>query len=483
MAALVLVGSVSGPAMAAVSTGTQTTGAQTSTNDHLEPNDTPADASELLRDHGELQIVNGESDYFEVHLQQGEELAASIDFSHSQGDLDLLALAPNGTIIDSSISMSDGERVSFTAPEDGTYHVQVYGYMSASAPYYIGASIENNDRFEDNDDFGDATQMPTGYHEDMRVHNGESDFYAVNLSSGTTLDAAIEFDHGTGDLDMRVYGPNQGFVGGSYSVTDDESMSVTASQTGIHYVEVYGFSGASAPYNLTLSSPDAAKDDDLEDNDAWGSATPVDQFRYENLQVTANDEDWYSIHLDRGEQLRTELQFDHAVGDLDVTVYDPGMNYVDSSTSITDGELVTATAQQSGTYYVQIEGYSGATNAYDLAIWANNDRLEYNNGITSATSVSVRDHDNLRIENGESDYVAVHLDQGDQLNASAAFDHSTGDLDMAVYGPNQNEIGSSWSTTDDESVVITAQSAGTYYVEVYGFSGATAPYDLLLEEN
>lgn len=476
VAALLLVGTVTGPAAAALPASAQSTGVQT--NDHLEPNDNFGDASQLFGNHGQLQIVNGEYDYFRVHLQQGEQLETSLDFSHSDGDLDLVVYSSNQQIIASSLSTTDGERVSVTAPSTGVYYVAVNGYNGSSAPYYISADIENNDRFEHNDNRTQATDRVRGNWENLSIVGGESDFYAIPLNSGEQLDAAIDFDHSVGDLDMRIRDPSGNVMVTSQSVSDDESASITATQDARYYVEVYGFNGASAPYNLTLSSP--TRDDGLEDNDGTGTATSSRPY-LQDMQVTPNDPDYFEVDLQRGEQLTTTVSFDHTVGDLDVRVTDPQGNFVASSTSTSDDEQLTVTASQSGTYYVKVYGHSGAANAYDMQMETQNDRFEYNNGISAATPISPGQHGDLNIENGESDYYAIQLQQGETLDADAYFAHSDGDLDMRVYDPSGNEVGLSWSTTDDESITHTASTSGTYYVEMRGFDGASAPYALELQ--
>jgi len=109
-----------------------------------------------------------------------------------------------------------------------------------------------------------------------------------------------------------------------------------------------------------------------------------------------------------------------------------------------------------------------------------NDRFEPNDDFSSATDISPgRTYDDLRIVGGEWDVFAVDLAAGERLTANASFDDSTGDLDLFLYHPNQSRADASRSTTDDEQVTgPVAPQAGTYYVGVHGYEGASAPYDL-----
>lgn len=106
------------------------------------------------------------------------------------------------------------------------------------------------------------------------------------------------------------------------------------------------------------------------------------------------------------------------------------------------------------------------------------DRFEPNDSFDTATPVSPGTYSDLTVVHGESDYYRIELDQGDQLNATILFDHSDGDLDFYVLDPDRNFVEGSFSVTDNENIVITAQKTGTYYVIVYGFDGASAPYTL-----
>lgn len=101
---------------------------------------------------------------------------------------------------------------------------------------------------------------------------------------------------------------------------------------------------------------------------------------------------------------------------------------------------------------------------------------------SDAPSVSAGTHGPYRIENGEDHYFAVDLEQGEELTATIGFDHSNqGDLDLDIHGPDQMELTGGYSTTDDESADLIASQPGTYYINPYGYNGATNEYELQIE--
>jgi hypothetical protein len=58
------------------------------------------------------------------------------------------------------------------------------------------------------------------------------------------------------------------------------------------------------------------------------------------------------------------VRFTHASGDLDVEAIDATGHVIASSAGTSDSERVSGT----GTFYVRVFGYSGATNAYSISI-------------------------------------------------------------------------------------------------------------------
>ncbi|PSQ45233.1 hypothetical protein BRD17_01925 [Halobacteriales archaeon SW_7_68_16] len=107
------------------------------------------------------------------------------------------------------------------------------------------------------------------------------------------------------------------------------------------------------------------------------------------------------------------------------------------------------------------------------------DQFEPNDDFENATQVDRGTYDNLSIhEEDDTDYYAVEASQGDDLNVSAQFDHGDADVDLRLYAPNQTQVGSSASVTDDEVINHTANTDGTYYVQVRSFLSGSASYDM-----
>jgi hypothetical protein len=167
-----------------------------SENDQYEPND-DLDTATTLSDgsYTDLQIVDGESDYFAVELDRGDSFNASISFDHTTGDLDLHLLNPNGQTIEASDYTSDGESVRIdTATETGTYYLRVDGFNDASASYDLAIAVESSLLTAQN---GVAVQEETAY------VVSEGNIVTVDLDTG---DVTNRFDAPEGRPDGLAYG-------------------------------------------------------------------------------------------------------------------------------------------------------------------------------------------------------------------------------------------------------------------------------------
>ena len=227
--------------------------------------------------------------------------------------------------------------------------------------------------------------------------------------------------------------------------------------------------------------------DRLEPNDDQSSATDVgDSDSFDDLSIhSRTDEDYFAVDTDAGDVIEADITFSHYEGDLDLQIVDESGSTVASSISISDDESLAHETETGGTYYVVVYGYSGAVNDYDISVDVADaaefgDRLEPNDDEANATDLGDGGTETgLEISNAEDeDFFAVDADAGELVTAEATFSHYDGDLDVEIRNPDGEVVTSSLSITDDERVSHTAETNGTYYVVVYGYSGATNSYDI-----
>ena len=107
-------------------------------------------------------------------------------------------------------------------------------------------------------------------------------------------------------------------------------------------------------------------DDRFEENDYQEDAAALWEFHYfDDLYVSAGDEDWYSMTLS-ADSISITCDFIHKDGDINLDIVDGNGNILRSALSITDNEVLSYTVKQLGTYYIHVYSLSGKSNRYTL---------------------------------------------------------------------------------------------------------------------
>ncbi|MBV0924375.1 Hvo_1808 family surface protein [Halomicroarcula limicola] len=112
----------------------------------FEPNDdfetaTPVEAGNYTG----LNVTENDLDVYAVELSEGDTLSAEIEFSHARGDLELLLIGPERTVLQASTSSTDGESISHLAGTNGTYYLVVYGYLDGTGPYDLSVGVSSGE--------------------------------------------------------------------------------------------------------------------------------------------------------------------------------------------------------------------------------------------------------------------------------------------------------------------------------------------------
>lgn len=236
------------------------------------------------------------------------------------------------------------------------------------------------DRDAPNDVVGDATGVEDGnttgvQYGGLQICGGDDDWYTIQLAEGDGLEVDIRFEHGEGDLDMQlvrlVDGAEPAFVDSSVSVRDSETVYLRrAAEAGTYAVQVFGYNGAAAAYDMTVNVFSRCTDDlegpSGEHGDDAASATrlpPVDQTR----QICDYDDDYYTFDVAERTDVRIQVLFGHADGDIDIALLDENGAQVATGVSSDDNEVLEETLDP-GTYVLRVYGYRGARNAYNVFV-------------------------------------------------------------------------------------------------------------------
>lgn len=236
-----------------------------------------------------------------------------------------------GTTSGTSVTYNNINLVYFdTTPPDGG------GYIAATYIWTTGSNITENDLVFNDQYNWSAVGNPTS-----------SEFDVWNI-------AAHEFGHylcledlyGGGDSAKTMYG--YGSQGQTYA-RDLHSDDIAGIQA------IYGVCGG-------------CTDDGYENNDSFAGASAISAGTINNLQICSGDDDYFSFSVPEGNDVQVDIAFTHASGNLSLYLYNTAQSQIDSSTSTTNNESVSASGLSAGIYYTRVLGVSGAENSYNLTL-------------------------------------------------------------------------------------------------------------------
>lgn len=277
----------------------------------LEPNEAPDNAPILPPGTYEgLQTCPGDKDFFVVRVPAGNNLNASIAFSHDDGDLDLLLRDQRGHVIASSTSVTDDESLNFFNSDGlSTYALEIRPINDAIASYTLTIDVDEGgdmcqaDRFEPNDTFEQAAadKLTNDIDADVTMC-GDDDIYAMDLEVGQSVSVFITFDNDVADLDIELFDPDINSAAFSAGLEDTEDLEHVATVAGTHYLKVTAYDQL-RPLNYIIEiitqggdpGPRDCTNDANEENGARALAIPLEDAQTRDVGLCASDEDWFVI--------------------------------------------------------------------------------------------------------------------------------------------------------------------------------------------
>ncbi|MFX0187315.1 MAG: PPC domain-containing protein, partial [Candidatus Hodarchaeota archaeon] len=325
-----------------------------------------------------------------------------------------------------------------------------------------------SDSFEPNNNFSSAIEIAKGWHSLLDCNDDDWFKFWININEEFTID--IFFLHSMGDLDMELRDNSNGWLDGSYSVDDNETITWTAGYSGYYYIHIYNLTVGGNYYDLDIYI-NLLGDDGFEPNNYFSNAVEIGKGWYPSLMC--KDDDWFKFWIEKDEEFTVEIFFPHSMGDLDMELYNNSNGWLDGSYSVDDNEMITWIANYSGFYYIHIYNYSFTIgNYYDLDIYIGwkwwDDEYEYNNDFWSAKEVFKGLHRHLKCQ--DEDWYMIHLFAGEDITVDIFFFNDSGNLDMELYNNTYGWLNGSYSWDDDETISFTASYTGYYFIFVNKYS-------------
>jgi hypothetical protein len=215
-----------------------------------------------------LSACDEDPDYYEVTLTQAEVLFVNVTFTHALGDIDVQVEDIKGASVGGSSSSDDNEFIDVTL-DPGTYYIKVYLYSGATQQgndYSLevssgAAPVCVSDSFEPNNTDATATAAPIGASTGLNVCEMDDDYYSLSLGAGSMIDVDITFLDTEGDVDLQLLDLSGAVLAYGTSVSDDETISYTATNAIDVLVRVYLYGDAGPMFgnnydmNIALAMP------------------------------------------------------------------------------------------------------------------------------------------------------------------------------------------------------------------------------------
>jgi hypothetical protein len=470
--------------------------------DDNEPNDLPDQATPVGDgDRFEDLTICEEDDWFSFIAFAGDEVRVEATFIHDFGNINLQLFRPDGELFQQVAGNVDSERIDLELPDTGLYTVRVHaGGRGVFTRYDLAFDITRNctdDDFEPNDQVEEATVLEPGAHEDRRICGDNDDWYAVQLYAGETMTATIDFAGSLGDLDLELYDAEHDLIEAAETDGDQESIEYVAAAPQMVFLRIPGDEALINGYDLTVDAQSpACEPDDLEEDDLSEEASAVAPGDEIAGTLCASDSDWFTLVLPADVPLELTLDFDHAVGDLNLYVFDAdGETLVASSESETDHEEIDFLVDTPGRFFVQVAGTGRAQAAYTLHIdgggtvaCPGDDRFEENDLLSQSAPLNPpgRHGDVIMCDGDDDDWYRFQLTEGHSAEVYVLYQAEDGQLEVDLLGPD--------AVRDDDapfhSVVGTAPTKrvraslgadpGTWKVRVRRVDGTAVPYAIRL---
>ncbi|MEM3341809.1 MAG: pre-peptidase C-terminal domain-containing protein [Thermoplasmata archaeon] len=180
----------------------------------------------------------------------------------SYEDLDLHLFDSQYNLLESSMNWDPPEYINISITSAGWYYIGIeywsydwdndeYIVHSYTLSIYTGEPPQppQDDEFEENDEFNASKWIEPGTYSLVCL---DDDWFKFNATAGQNINVTIYYNYSLGDLDLYLYYANGTEIDYSLTTEDYEIIEYTPTQSGVYYILVEQYRGASN-YTLILS--------------------------------------------------------------------------------------------------------------------------------------------------------------------------------------------------------------------------------------
>ncbi len=347
------------------------------------PEDEPNDGRESATPITPGETITGgipdeaDEDWFAFEVEAGETINLTARLGPGSG-LKFHVLGPDGGKVATTRGGDETISTGATATRSGTYYVRAFHWTGDGATDYSFTvrTYATTDR-EPNEDRANATPIPTGETVEDEISIGDTDWHAVDVEAGETINLTADVGPGAG-LEFDIVDPAGETVGGARGSDGAIFGGTTAAQSGTYYVNVYRMGGGPrADYSFAVRTSTTT---DREPNEDRANATRLSLNATVEDTISQGDEDWYAFDLREGDSITVTGTVGPGGGNQVWIVAPDGDNR--NKSQLSDGSFaITATAQSTGTHYVHV-----ARNAFPGSDYTLDVRTNGTGGIDAGTT-------------------------------------------------------------------------------------------------
>ena len=327
------------------------------------------------------------------------------------------------------------------------------------------------------------------------VCDGDVDVFEIELDRGCALDVTLAFAHGDGDLALEFTDSDGQVLATADSDDDDEMLRIVAPAAGTYQVRVSSPAGGQAAYRIgtLITCPEGLAcplDDALEPNQLPDDATPLVVDAPVEAIICGEDTDLFRVEVPSGCRLAVDLAFDPAGGALDLVLLDDGFGIIDEAVGDAGAAQVVGMAgDDDAVFYALVDPQGEAETIYALTAAVecappppscpDDDAFEPNQDAASATPLVPGAEPVAALICGANvDFWGFHADTGCTIDLETVFSAADGDLDLALFGPDDGLRDTSLGVEGTEHITYVADMPGTYVAQVFSVDEPESPYTI-----
>lgn len=448
-------------------------------DDSTEPNE--GATAILIADGGAHEGAICPGDVDELVIDAEGTLAATLTLDGAAG-LQLRLLNAGGGLVSAATPAGAGTlALTANALAAGTYRLVVSGLTASDAgDYLLSVDVQQPVTCtqldpEPNNTPGQATSIAA----DNTLQSGaicaaDTDVFRFTAAAGDDLEATVIPGDGAGALTLALLDSGGGVVATGNPATLDNAPA------GTYFARVTA-SGGDVTYTLRVqatSAPPVCNQSDAEPNDADAQALALTPGTASTGTICPGDVDQHRFAAT-------------ALDDVAITVQGTGLQAklirAADGVELASGLTMNVANLQAGGYRVVVQGANAGSQAsYTVNVTLTPEPVPdpcdeggLEPDARNAPRALALDGTPLagRVCAADTDFYRFTLPFRSTVTVHARFVDADGDLDMRLVDATGGTITSSAGITDDEIIVRTLD-AGTYGVEIFGFSGAVNTYTL-----